>query len=65
MVAIAIGVIAAMTLAAFLHTTAPVPLALAIRAGLVGLLAAQASGVWMLCTGCGCWRTTPTRWCSR
>jgi hypothetical protein len=51
MVAIAIGVIAAMTLAAFLHTTAPVPLALAIRAGLVGLLAAQASGVWMLLHG--------------
>jgi hypothetical protein len=48
MVAVAIGVIAAMTLAAFLRTTAPAPLALAIRAGLVGLLAAQASGVWML-----------------
>jgi hypothetical protein len=48
MVAIAIGVIAAMTLAAFLHTTAPAPMALAIRAGLVGLLAAQALGVWML-----------------
>jgi hypothetical protein len=48
MVAIAIGVIAAMTLAAFLRTTAPAPMALAIRAGLVGLLAAQVSGVWML-----------------
>jgi hypothetical protein len=51
MVAVAIAVIAAMTLAAFLHTTAPAPLALAIRAGLVGLLAAQASGVWMLLHG--------------
>jgi hypothetical protein len=51
MVAIAIGVIAAMTLAAFLHTTAPAPMALAIRAGLVGLLAAQALGVWMLLHG--------------
>jgi hypothetical protein len=48
MVAVAIVVIAAMTLAAFLRTTAPAPLALAIRWGLVGLLAAQASGVWML-----------------
>jgi hypothetical protein len=48
MVAIAIAVIAAMTLAAFVRTTAPAPMALAIRAGLVGLLAAQATGVWML-----------------
>jgi hypothetical protein len=40
-----------MTLAAFLRTTAPVPLAVAIRAGLVGLLAAQASGVWLLLHG--------------
>ena len=51
MVAVAILVIAAMTLAAFLHTSAPAPMALAIRAGLVGLLAAQASGVWMLLHG--------------
>lgn len=51
MVAVAIVVIAAMTLAAFLHTTAPVPMATAIRWGLVGLLAAQASGVWMLLHG--------------
>jgi hypothetical protein len=51
MVAVAIAVIAAMTLAAFVRTTAPAPLALAIRAGLVGLLAAQASGVWMLLHG--------------
>jgi hypothetical protein len=51
MVAVAIGVIAAMTLAAFARTTAPAPMALAIRAGLVGLLAAQASGVWILLHG--------------
>jgi hypothetical protein len=48
MVAIAIAVIAAMTLAAFVRTMAPAPMAVAIRAGLVGLLAAQATGVWML-----------------
>jgi hypothetical protein len=48
MVAVAIAVIAAMTLAAFVRTTAPAPMAVAIRWGLVGLLAAQASGVWML-----------------
>jgi hypothetical protein len=48
MVAVAIVVIAAMTLAAFVRTSAPAPMALAIRWGLVGLLAAQASGVWML-----------------
>jgi hypothetical protein len=51
MVAIAIVVIAAMTLAAFVHTTAPAPMAVAIRAGLVGLLAAQVTGVWMLLHG--------------
>jgi hypothetical protein len=48
MVAIAIAVIAAMTLTAFVRISAPPPMALAIRAGLVGLLAAQATGVWML-----------------
>jgi len=60
MVAIAILVIAAMTLAAFVRTTAPAPMALAIRSGLAGLLAAQI-------TGCGCsytawrsWTPTPT-----
>jgi hypothetical protein len=51
MVAVAILVIAAMTLAAFVRTTAPAPMALAIRAGLVGLLAAQATGLWMLLHG--------------
>ena len=53
MVAVAILVIAAMTLAAFVRTTAPAPLAVAIRWGLVGLLAAQATGVWMLGHGLG------------
>jgi hypothetical protein len=48
MVAITIAVIAAMTLAAFLRISAPAPMAVAIRAGLVGLLAAQVTGVWML-----------------
>jgi hypothetical protein len=51
MVTVAILVIAAMTLAAFLHTTAPAPMALAIRGGLVGLLAAQVTGLWMLLHG--------------
>jgi hypothetical protein len=51
MVAIAIVVIAAMTLTAFARTTAPAPMALAIRVGLVGLLVAQVSGVWMLLHG--------------
>jgi hypothetical protein len=51
MVTIAIGVIATMTLVAFLRTSAPAPMALANRAGLVGLLAAQATGVWMLLHG--------------
>jgi hypothetical protein len=51
MVAIAIGVIAAMTLAAFVRSSAPAPMALAIRSGLVGLLAAQVTGVWMLLHG--------------
>jgi hypothetical protein len=51
MVAVAIVVIAAMTLAAFVRTTAPAPMALAIRWGLVGLLAAQVTGVWMLLHG--------------
>jgi hypothetical protein len=45
MVAVAIGVIAAMTLAAFVRTSAPAPMAVAIRWGLVGLLAAQLTGV--------------------
>jgi hypothetical protein len=51
MVAVAIGVIVAMTLAAFVRTSAPAPVAVAIRWGLVGLLAAQATGVWMLLHG--------------
>ena len=51
MVVIAIGVIAVMTLAAVVRTSAPAPMALAIRAGLVGLLAAQVTGLWMLLHG--------------
>jgi hypothetical protein len=51
MIAIAILVIAAMTLAAFVRTTAPAPMALAIQSGLVALLAAQATGVWMIMHG--------------
>jgi hypothetical protein len=51
MVAIAILVIAAMTMAAFVRTTAPAPMALAIQSGLLALLAAQATGVWMLLHG--------------
>ena len=39
------------TLAAFLHTTAAAPLAVAIRWGLLGLLVAQVSGVWILLHG--------------
>jgi hypothetical protein len=50
-VAVAVVVVAAMTLAAFVHTTAPAPMALAVRGGLVGLLAAQVSGVWILLHG--------------
>jgi hypothetical protein len=53
LVAVAIGVIAAITLAAFLGTTAPAPLAVAVRWGLVGLLAAQASGGWLRGHGLG------------
>lgn len=51
MVAFAIVVIAAMAVAAFVRTTASAPMAWAIRAGLLGLLAAQATGLWMLLHG--------------
>jgi hypothetical protein len=44
-------VIAAMTAAAFTRTTAAPPMAWAIRAGLLSLLAAQAVGVWMIVHG--------------
>ncbi|MQA87734.1 MAG: hypothetical protein GEV03_24705 [Streptosporangiales bacterium] len=50
-VAAAILVILATTVAAFTRTTAPVPMAWAIRSGLVALLGAQAVGVWMLMHG--------------
>jgi hypothetical protein len=44
-------VIVAMTVAAFGRTTAPPPLALAIRAGLLGLLTGEAIGAWMIVHG--------------
>lgn len=50
-VVIAIIVIGAITLAAFTGTTAPPPMAWAIRSGLLALLAAQAVGLWMLLHG--------------
>jgi hypothetical protein len=50
-IAVTILVTAAMTLAAFTRTTAPSPMAWAIRSGLVALLAAQAIGVWMIVHG--------------
>lgn len=50
-VAIAILVIAAVTLAVLIGTTAPPPMARAIRSGLLALLAAQLVGLWMLLHG--------------
>jgi hypothetical protein len=50
-IAVTVLVIAAVTLAAFTRTTAPSPMAWAIRSGLVALLAAQAIGVWMIVHG--------------
>jgi hypothetical protein len=50
-IAVTIVVIAAIALAAFTSTTAAVPMAWAIRAGLVLLLAAQAIGAWMIVHG--------------
>lgn len=50
-VAVTIVVIAAITLAAFIGTTAPTPMAWAIRSGLLVLLAAQLVGLWMLLHG--------------
>jgi len=65
MVAVAIAVIAAMTLAALVRTSAPAPLAVAIRAGWWGCWPPRPAGCGCCCTGCGCWTTTPTRWRSR
>jgi type IV secretory pathway TrbD component len=50
-IVVTIMVIAAMTLAAFTGTTAPAAMAVAIRAGLVALLAAQGVGVWIVAHG--------------
>jgi hypothetical protein len=50
-IAVTVLVIAAMTLAAFTRITAASPMALAVRSGLVALLAAQAVGVWMIVHG--------------
>ncbi len=50
-IAVTVLVIGAVTLAAFTRTTAPSPMAWAIRSGLVVLLAAQAIGVWMIVHG--------------
>jgi hypothetical protein len=50
-VSVAILVIIATTFAAFATTRAPQPMAWAIRSGLLSLLVAQASGLWMLMHG--------------
>ncbi len=50
-IAVTIAVIVAMTLAAFARSTAAPPMALAIRSGLVALLAAQGIGVWIVVHG--------------
>jgi hypothetical protein len=50
-IAVTVLVIAAMTLAAFTRITSASPMALALRSGLVALLAAQAIGVWMIVHG--------------
>jgi hypothetical protein len=44
-------VVVAMAVAAFARTTAPPPLALAIRSGLLALVVAMAVGVWMIVHG--------------
>lgn len=50
-ISVTILVIIATTVAAFTTTTAPRPMAWAIRSGLLALLVAQASGLWMLMHG--------------
>jgi hypothetical protein len=50
-IAVTFAVVAATTLAGFVRTTASPPLALAIRTGLLALLAAQAVGLWMILHG--------------
>ncbi|WP_214412447.1 hypothetical protein [Sphaerisporangium fuscum] len=50
-IAVTVLVIAVVTVAAFVRTTAPSPMAWAIRSGLVALLAAQLVGAWMIVHG--------------
>jgi uncharacterized membrane protein len=50
-IAVTLVVVVATTVAAFARTTAPPPMALAIRSGLVALVAAMAVGVWMIVHG--------------
>jgi hypothetical protein len=50
-IAVTLGVVVAMAVAAFARATASPPLALAIRCGLLALLAAMAVGVWMIVHG--------------
>jgi hypothetical protein len=50
-IAVTLLVVVAMAAAAFARTTAPPPLALAIRSGLLALVAAMAVGVWMIVHG--------------
>jgi hypothetical protein len=50
-IAVTLLVVVAMAVAAFARTTAPPPLALAIRSGLLALVVAMAVGVWMIVHG--------------
>lgn len=50
-ISVTVLVIVATTAAAFTRSTAPQPMAWAIRAGLLSLLAAQATGIWMIVHG--------------
>ncbi|MFC4533838.1 hypothetical protein [Sphaerisporangium dianthi] len=50
-IGVTILVMAVMTVLSFVRTTAPAPMAWAIRAGLVALLAAQGVGLWMIFHG--------------
>jgi hypothetical protein len=50
-IGVTILVVAVMTIAAFVRTTAPAPMAWAIRSGLAGLLVAMGVGAWMIVHG--------------
>jgi hypothetical protein len=50
-ITVTLGVVVAMAVAAFARTTAPPPLALAIRSGVLALVVAMAVGVWMIVHG--------------